>query len=329
MRVVATGVVRDGWMRRERRRARAGDILARARAPAGAGLAAGVLILRMAWDAGGYFPPAYLANGAAAFAVCAVLLAVRRPRHPIATNALVALAALSALAAWTGLSALWSAAPERAIEAMQRDLVYVGLVGLGLLAAGSGRYARQLVWGVLAVVCVVCGAALITRLYPDVLRAPRSLADENFRLSYPLTYWNSLGTMAAFGALLSFGLAADPRTWWPLRGVAAGLSVALAVTMYFSLSRGAWMALFAGLVVVVLLSAHRGSLLLTAGLVATLAIVAISRAASYPALVDNPAVAGGQEAAGHAFAGQLWGLVALAAGVQAFIGKWRASPNLM
>jgi hypothetical protein len=219
---VASRTVPEEWLRRTRRSASARDVAGRAWAPLLAGVAAGVAIIRMSWDVGGYFPPSYLSAGAIAFGACGLLLVLTRPRYVVATNALLALGALAGLAAWTGLSALWSPAPERAIEAMQRDLVYLGLLGLGLLAAGSGRYARQLVWGVLAVVLIVCGASLLSRVYPDVVATPDiPSATLTYRLAYPLTYWNALGAMAAVGTVLAFGLSADPRTPWPLRGLAA------------------------------------------------------------------------------------------------------------
>src|SRR6478752_6465083 len=114
------------------RRRISGEALARG-VPAGlAGAAACAIVLGLAWQSGGYFPDATLKAGCAAFAVLALLL--------------LALSGLGLLAAWTGLSARWSAMPDVALEDFQRDLVYAGLFGLGLLAAGSGRYSRHVAW---------------------------------------------------------------------------------------------------------------------------------------------------------------------------------------
>jgi hypothetical protein len=325
---VASRAVRDEWLSSVRARAGDAQIARRAVPSAVAGLAAAILVLRMAWDAGGYFPPAYLSAGAIALGVCGVILLVTFPRFALSTEALVAVAALSLLTLWTGLSSLWSSAPSAAVEAMQRDLAYVGLLGLALIAAGSGRYARQLVWGVLAVITIICGAALLARLFPDIIREPRNAFDA-YRLSYPLTYWNALGALAAIGSVLSFGLAADPRTHWVLRATAGALAVLLVTTMYLSLSRGAWMALFAGLAVLAALGAHRGSLLLTGGIVGVGCAAALGRLSAYAALTDNPHAGSGQQAAGHAYGAQLLVICALVAGALGFVAIARSSPYVM
>jgi hypothetical protein len=286
------------------------------------------VILRMAFDAGGYFPPSYLSAGMIAFATVGVLLIATRPLYALSTQALTAVIALGGLALWAGLSSLWSPAPSAAIDAMQRDLAYVALLALGLIAAGSGRYARRLVWLALGVICVICGAALLARLYPDVVSGDET-SPGFYRLSYPLTYWNELGALCAVGTALAFGLAADPSVRWALRGLAGAVTVPLLITLTMTLSRGAWIALIAGLVVLVLLGAHRGSLLLTGAIVGGGCALALLRLQSYPALIDDPTAGSGRESAGHAFGPQLL-LLSLAVGVAlGAFGAARASEELM
>ncbi len=320
--------MRGEWVRRVRTRTSTRERLLRAIPAAGAGIVLAFVVLRMAWDASGYFPPAYLRAGAVSLITASVLLAAVRPRFGLSTEALVGIAALVGLALWTGLSSLWSATPSAAIDLMQRDLAYIGMLTLGIIAAGSGRFSLHLVWGVLGVCVLICGAGLVARLFPDLIREPGS-AFGSFRLAYPLTYWNALGCLAALAAVLAFGLAADPRTHWALRSTSGVASVLMTVTMYLSLSRGAWLALFIGLAALVLLSAHRGSLLLTGGIVGVAAAAAIARLQAYPALTDDPNADAGQEAAGHAFAGQLVTICLIVAGTLAFVGITRAAPELM
>jgi O-antigen ligase len=105
--------------------------------------------------------------------------------------------------------------------------------------------------------------------------------------------------------------------------------VLLSVAMYLSLSRGAWLALFVGLAALALLGAHRGSLLMTAGIVGVPTVLAIARLKGYPALVDNPRAGSGQQSSGHAFGAQLILLVAAAVVVQGVVAAGRASDNLM
>lgn len=296
-----------------------------------AGATAIGIVLALAWRAGGYFPPSYLSAGAVAFGVLGVLLVVRPPHYEISTHALVAFGGLAALAVWTGLSSRWSSAPDAALAEMQRSLVYVGLFGLALIAAGSGRLAPHLMWSVLLATLVVVAAGLISRFYPDVLGTPAAPSDglSAYRLGYPLGYWNVYGALAAFGGVLALGLAADPRSAVVLRALSAGAVVLFATGMYLSLSRGAWLAMVVGLVALVALGAHRGSLLVTAAVVVPVTVSAIVRLQSYPALVDDPAKGAGQLASGHRFAPQLLVLVALVVVAQAVIAAGRASENLM
>lgn len=253
----------------------------------------------LAFDAGGYFPTAYLEGGAIALAALGVLLALHLPRYALSTHALAGLGTLSLLAAWTGLSAAWSPAPDTALADLQRDLLYVALFGLGLLAAGSGRHAALLGRVVLAVIVVIAGAGLLHGGAGD-------------RLSYPLTYWNAYGALAAVGVVLAAGLGSDPRAAVPVRALCGAAVVPLAVAVYLSLSRGTWLALMVGVVVLVALGAHRGSLLLTgavAGAAATLAILSARD--------------------GEADIGRLVLLTAAAGAVIAVIAAGRASPLIM
>jgi len=166
----------------------------------------------MAWDAGGYFAPSYLQAGAIAFAVVGALIIARPPHYTLSVAALVGVGSLAGLAVWTGLSSRWSSAPGTALEEMQRALAYVGLFALGLIAAGSGRLARQLVWAVLATIVVIVGAGLLSRLYPDLVASPMAPPDlGGYRLSYPFGYWNAFGALAAVGTVLSLGLACAPQ----------------------------------------------------------------------------------------------------------------------
>jgi O-Antigen ligase len=231
----------------------------------------------LAFDAGGYFPTAYLEGGAAALAALGVLLAVALPRYALSAHALAGLGTLALLAAWTGLSAAWSPAPDTALADLQRDLLYVALFGLGLLAAGSGRHAVLVGRVVLAVIVVIVCAGLIHGSGGD-------------RLSWPLTYWNAYGALAAVGVVLAAGIGSDPRAPVAVRALCGAAVVPLADGVYLSLSRGTWLALIVGAVVLVLLGAHRGSLVLTVGVSGSAAAFAILGAPLLPLTVAAGAV---------------------------------------
>jgi O-antigen ligase len=287
-----------------------------------------VVLLRLAFASGGYFPADHVEAAVIVFVALAVLLAVALPRRAPSRGALVALGLLAAFTAWTGVSASWSPVPDEALGDLRRALLAIGILALALLAAGTGRRAALLPWAALGVCCVVCGAGLASRLAPDLVSAPAAGPRlGGFRLDHPLTYWNAFGTMAAFGALLAAGLAADPRLAAWRRALGTALAVVLVVAMYLSLSRGAWLALLLGAVALVVLTPHRVSALLTLGLVAAGAGLAIARLGAYPVLVDGPA--GGRQADdGAAFALQLGVLALAAGGAQLALAGARRSPAL-
>ncbi len=161
------------------------------------------------------------------------------------------------LGAWTLASAFWSAdVTQTALEA-QRVLVYVAAL-LALVVAGRGAGDAILVgaWGAAA---LLAGYGLLTRLLPERLGVNDAIS--GYRLSEPIGYWNSLGLLAAMGCLLGLGLAARARAR-ALRGLAAASLVPLALALYFTYSRGAWIALAGG--AIVLLAADRARLQMVA-----------------------------------------------------------------
>ncbi len=69
-------------------------------------------------------------------------------------------------------------------------------------------------------------------------------------------YWNALGVLAALGLLLAFYLVARVENLL-VRLTAAASTVPLALTIYFTFSRGAGIALLGGLVLAAVLDPRR------------------------------------------------------------------------
>ena len=286
------------------------------------------VLLRLGFDDGGYFPAAYTSAGAIAFIALGVLI-VRPPPQRLSTQALVAVGALAGFACWTGLSRLWSVVPDVPLLDMRRAMLYFALFGLGLLAADIGRNARVLVWSVLAAVVAICGAGLLSRLQPDLVSsATDPFVAVFYRLDHPLGYWNAFGALASLGAVLAAGLAADARGHVILRSAAAGASLLLVVAMYLSLSRGAWLALIVGVVVLMAITPNRWTQLLTLAIVGAAAAVAILRLDGYPALVLDPKAENGQAAQGSTYTTELVGLVLAAVAAQAALCLVRVPRHL-
>jgi hypothetical protein len=291
-----------------------------------AGLTAGGLVLQLASHSGGYFPDARLHAGAFAFGVLAVLLALNLPRASLSAPALLGLGSLAALTAWTALSVRWSSAPDVALDDFQRDLLYVGLLGLGLTAAGSGRYSRRLVWLVLVAASAILIAALVGRLYPS---GPPSAYERvsQYRLSGPLGYWNALGALGALAVVLGAGLASDVRSHPILRGAASGLVVTAGVAAYMSFSRGAWLAFFVGIAVLAIAAPRRLVLLVSLAVCGAALLLALLRLQSYPALTGHPGAGAGQAEQGHDYGPSLIGLAIGAALLQGAIAWFKPHPE--
>jgi hypothetical protein len=234
------------------------------------------LLLFLSFRAGGFFP-AHHALVALAF-VAALVLRVTVAEYPLAGASrplVVAASATALLAAWMLLSGSWSHAPGRALLEYDRALVYLlPLVFLGTLPREP--YAPAWVVRCLALAFViVCGAGLTTRLAPDVWSVPASAATD--RLSYPLTYWNGLGIVAAIGLVLLVHLTTSLREPRVIRVVAAALCPVMVATAYLTFSRGGMLGGLIGVVLVLLVGRPAG--LVTGGVPAAGASLVVLLAA--------------------------------------------------
>src|SRR5262249_12128895 len=106
---------------------------------------------------------------------------------------------------------------------------------------------------------------LLGRLAPNRFGEFDSIA--GYRLAGTIGYWNGLGIFAAIGILLALGFAARGRLL-TVRVLAAVSLVVLGPALYFTFSRGAWIALAIGFLVAVALDPGRLQLIV-AGLLLT------------------------------------------------------------
>ena len=156
-----------------------------------------------------------------------------------------------------------------------------------MLALAPARPVRPLLGAVLAATTVDCAYALATRLFPGRIGSYDSLAV--YRLNTPIGYWNGLGVFAAIGAVVALGFAA--RGTRPVtRALAAASLLVLVPTMYFTFSRGAWLALFAGLVVLFALDSRRLQLAAVSICVLAWPALAVLLASRYSALTRQSSV---------------------------------------
>src|ERR687885_816147 len=151
------------------------------------------------------------------------------------------------------VSSAWSTSSERSVLEVQRDLVYLGgLLVVFLLA--RGRPVTELL-------VAVCGAALVTSTYA-LAHVFFSGPEADARLSEPLGYPNALALVAAIGALLAVAFAARAASE-PRRALSAACLVVFTLTIFFTFSRGTWIALAAGLAAMLALDRRREGVLRT------------------------------------------------------------------
>jgi tetratricopeptide (TPR) repeat protein len=201
---------------------------------------------------GGYFPTSWGWEALMLLAVAAIALSARTRIH-LSRWEVAALIAVAGLLAWTVLSTLWASSAAWPIRESERTLVYVGGLLAMLLVVRRSCY-RMLLSGVWVGIAAVSGYGLATRLFPGWQSTFDSFG--GYRLSEPIGYWNGLGIIAAMGVLLALGIAARARAT-VMRMVAASSVPVLATAVYFTYSRGAWIALAIGLVTALGLDARR------------------------------------------------------------------------
>jgi O-antigen ligase/polysaccharide polymerase Wzy-like membrane protein len=253
----------------------------------GLALAPGVLVVYFAFNGGGYFA------GSQAFVTMLLALALGL-RFALATEPLAGYGPLSVFAAgalglfalWTLLSGDWSHAPGRALVEFDRVLLY--LMTLLLFASVPWRdwRLRWMLRGLAAAVVLVCAIALTTRVLPDLW--PIAPDIQRGRLSYPLTYWNALGLLAALGMIFLAYLTTSEREPPLVRVLAAAGVPVVAVTLYFTFSRGGIAVAIGGLVVYALVARPRA---LAGGVIAAGGATAVAIVSAYGADLlasDNP-----------------------------------------
>jgi hypothetical protein len=233
--------------------------------------------------------------------------APRRPAHGIASLALFA-----ALAALSYLSIAWSVQPATSWLEADRTLSYLAAFGAALALARLAPSRWPAVLGAIgAVTAIVCGYALVTKVFPGSLDA----ADTLGRLRVPFDYWNATGLMAALGLPACLWAGTRPATGRALRSLTVPALAVLLTTLVLSYSRGAVLAAAIGLGCWFALVPLRlrGAALLAAGALA--GAISTGWALAHHAIAHNGASLTARTSQGHTF-----GLVLLAVVILGTLG---------
>jgi hypothetical protein len=176
-----------------------------------------------------------------AVAAAVVLTPAGRPAYGLwPAGLLLAFAALSAL------SVVWSVQPDASWQAASRLLAYSCVFGLAvLLARAAPQRWSAVLGGVLLASAIVCGYALLTKVFPNRLGSEQ--VTYYARLREPYGYWNAIGLAAALGAVGCMWLGARRAGHALLSALAYPAMGLMLVTLMLAYSRGALAALILGL----------------------------------------------------------------------------------
>jgi hypothetical protein len=222
---------------------------------AGAMLVGGPTVL--AFFSGGFFAQPRLVAAVLAWLLVA-LAALLAPRPlPRSLPGRLAIAGLLLLAGWSALSLLWAPLGDPAMQDVQRLALYCGY----LIAAAAWLRAvpvRALVEPGLALgAALVVGYGMSGRFLPGLIHLAHSKLAFG-RLEQPITYWNAMGLLAAIGAVLCARLAGSAGRPDAVRALAAAAAPLFGGAIFLTLSRGAFAAGAAGLLLLLALGRERG-----------------------------------------------------------------------
>jgi hypothetical protein len=179
--------------------------------------------------------------GSAALAAAAAIAAPRSAERPLYGGA--ALLGFALLAAFTAISVIWSITPGDSWFEANRTFAYLAAFGGAIALARLVPQAWQgVIAGLVIASAVICGWALLTKVFPAALAADETFA----RLRAPFEYWNSVGFAAAAGVPPLLWLGARLHGNAVVSAFAPPLMALLLVCLMLSYSRGSLLALAAG-----------------------------------------------------------------------------------
>jgi hypothetical protein len=264
--------------------------------PRGAGAPEGLLIMLGAglltafafFEADGSSYGPLVAIGAAAIAFAAVALALGfwglLPWPGLDQMGLAFIGLLTAFVVWNGLSVIWSVAPDRSWEYVNRGFVYLAFTVIGVaIGAAVPSAVRAAAGGLTVLLAAVLvwslAGKVVPNLFPDGARTAR--------LRDPIGYWNGLALLAAIALVLGlwFAVRREHPRW--LRAGAVVLCFLASVALLLTYSRGGVVVALIAVGVFLALCAQRLEAMAALLIAVVPAIVVSGWAFSQPEIVDD------------------------------------------
>lgn len=210
------------------------------------------LVIYLGLNGGGYDPIVRDQLGIAVWWGVLLGLAVGAlPINRLRYGSWLALGLLAAYVAWVALSRAWSDVPASSAEDTGRVVTYLGVFALAL-SIRSSKGARRMAGALGSGIAVVAIVGLLSRLhpawFPGAAETVELLAGDRSRLAYPVGYWNGLASLVAIGIPLVLYVACQARHVLT-QAIAAAALPAMALTVYFTFSRGGTLAAIVALIV--------------------------------------------------------------------------------
>lgn len=183
---------------------------------------------------GGIFPTAWGWSALGLLLATALGLAFRRVE--LTRLEWGVLGGLATFLLWIALSTFWSVSTPRTVEELERSIIYLAALA-AVFVLGSPPSLPYLLAGVLAAIVDVSAVALGGWFIDPA---------EHHPLAGSLPTWNALGVLSAIALILALGFTSAQLPRVVRLGAAASLPL-LATTLYLTHSRGAFLALGAGL----------------------------------------------------------------------------------
>ena len=253
------------------------------------GAAVAVIVVVLSLESGTYGAEALgIASALTWIALVATALGSARERA-LSRTFLVAAAALAFIAVLAAFSLGWSLDRGAGFEDVVRLSGYLGAFLLAGLLVVPGR-GRSVLIGLAAGLVAVSAIAIASRLAgvgagdADLVSSMRSSTG---RLSYPVGYWNALGSMAAMAVPLLVWIAASARERVASAAALAAMPIVV-LAAYMTSSRGALIAIAIGAAVAIAASRSRGRALAALAVGAVCSIPAVVAATLGNGILDVP-----------------------------------------
>jgi hypothetical protein len=209
---------------------------------------------------------------------------------------------LTAFAVWSGLTLLWSVAPNQTWAECNRVITYLLVLSLAIAYGASDRRAvERVTGGLLAATLLVTAYALGQKLFPGLHLGGLIQLDQTGglpRLQEPFGYWNALALFVAFGVPPALAMVVDRDRTETRRLTAAVAISCMLVVIAFTYSRGGLLALVCGLGVGLWVSQARLRSLMWLALTILGALPAVLLGLSSHALTASGVDLGDRELAG-------------------------------